>query len=121
MWLFTRYGFFSVSCPNWDKNQLQVRARACKHLASLQGRFPRLKSFKIQETIDADYRYRIVLPRQVWTETVTELVLEQTWSNFKNEANSSQRDAVYDNALHEIWTIMYSAGKEWQKENLKAT
>lgn len=73
MWLFTHYGFFSVSCPTWDKEKLQVRARARKHLVALQTRFPHLAPFLIQESSDADYRYRIVIPKDVWVETISML------------------------------------------------
>ena len=117
MWVFTRYGFFSISCPDWDKSQLQVRARARKHLAALQDRFQHLKLFEVRETPDADYRYRIVVPKQIWVETITALAQEQTWSNFKNEASRCQHDPLYDHALHKIWTIMYNTSNEWRKQD----
>jgi hypothetical protein len=120
MWIFTRYGFFSISCPEWCKNELQVRARARKHLAALQERFQYLRSFEIRETPDADYRYRILVPKQMWSETVAILAQEQIWSNFKNEANRFQHDPLYDDVLHKIWSIMYAASNEWRKQDTKA-
>jgi len=116
MWLFTRYGFFSVSCPDWDRDKLQVRARCKRHLAELQNRFPHLVPFPIRESPNNDYRYRMIVPNDVWVETVSMLAKEQTWSNFKTEAARFQNDKAYDHALHEIWSLMYEHGMEWQKK-----
>jgi hypothetical protein len=58
-----------------------------------------------------DYRYRIVIPKSQWAEVVSEIALEQTWSNFKNEAARFAREdgdsTGFVHALHDIWGTMY--------------
>jgi hypothetical protein len=49
MWIFTRYGFFSIACADkpdgsLDSQSVMVRARCIGHLCSLQKRFPALQS-----------------------------------------------------------------------------
>ena len=114
MWLFTRYGFYSVSVH--DKRQLAVRARAKKHLEQLRNRLPFLKRYEILEDRWKDYRWRLVVPRNVWLDALMTLAVEQHWSNFKKEAARFCPDKIYDEALHSVWGLMYRAGAEWDKE-----
>jgi hypothetical protein len=85
-----------------------VRARRLAHLKSLQTRFPELASAQIAILPGRDYRYRLIAPKQLWSAILTELSLEQEWSNFKNEVARYQgaSDSGYVHALHEVWSIM---------------
>jgi hypothetical protein len=113
MWIFTRYGFFSIACADkpdgsLDSQSVMVRARCIDHLCSLQKRFPVLVVSKIIELPNHDYRYRLLVPKASWSAIVCELAQEQDWSNFKNEAaryqgNSGKR---YIRALHAVWAVM---------------
>ena len=114
MWIFTRYGFYSIACaskPNGslDSQSVMVRARCIAHLRSLQKRFPSLAVGKILESPNHDYRYRLVIPRASWTTMVGKLAQEQEWSNFKNEATKYQGKSGrgYVAALHEVWGVMH--------------
>ncbi len=47
MWVFTRYGFYSIACASkpdgsLDEQTVMVRARCIAHLQILQKRFPAL-------------------------------------------------------------------------------
>jgi hypothetical protein len=47
MWVFTRYGFYSIACASrsdgsLDRQVVMVRARCVTHLQSLQKRFATL-------------------------------------------------------------------------------
>ena len=71
MWIFTRYGFYSVACAgrsdgSVDKATLMVRARCKDHLEKLRDRFPTIAEVEIVTMADRDYRYRIILPKAVW-------------------------------------------------------
>jgi hypothetical protein len=49
MWLFIRYGFYSIACASHpdgslDPQTVMVRARRTAHLSNLQKRFPALAS-----------------------------------------------------------------------------
>jgi hypothetical protein len=81
-----------------------------EHLEAIQNRFPTLiGKLRVIEISEADYGYRLVVGRKVWAEVVSELTLEQTWSNFKNQVamNPDNIRSGYEGALHRIWTIMY--------------
>jgi hypothetical protein len=117
MWIFTRYGFFSIACASGpdgavDPDKVMVRARLQEHLLSLKDRFPKtdLGKADIQCSKHTDYEYRIVLPKDAWVSALAELASEQTWANFKNEAARSARAKgqrhEYVDALHEIWSVM---------------
>ena len=127
MWLFTRYGFFSVACAygsdgTIDSQMLMVRGRRAAHLRNLIERFPSLAGIEIVTLQDRDYRYRIFLAKTIWAEIVGELVKEQDWSNFKNEAAEYQDGSDLGatiHALHRVWSVMNdlqlreSRGRTW--------
>jgi hypothetical protein len=116
MWLFTRYGFYSVACADktdkkdgpLDPATMMVRARRKSHLQALQKRFAQLEASEIVVLKGRDYRYRLFVGKDLWARIVAELASEQTWSNFKNEAarfgGSGSSDYVH--ALHEVWATM---------------
>lgn len=114
MWLFTRYGFFSIACADGadgslDPQTVMVRARRKTHLERLQQRCPALAGVAIVSLPHRDYRYRIIIPKATWTSVVLELAQEQEWSNFKSESARFQGadGADYVNALHRVWEVMY--------------
>ena len=114
MWLFTRYGFYSIACARKpdgapDPDLLMVRARRKAHLANLIQRFPALSGGKVVTSADADYRYRLIVAKAEWTTVVAEMAGEQDWSNFKNQAATFQgaAGADYVEALHDVWSVMY--------------
>lgn len=119
MWIFTRYGFFSIACANKpdgreiDSDSVMVRARDKQHLLNLQERFKgtSIASLAIQTTPENDYRYRLVMPKTDWVGALSEMATEQTWRNFKNEASLFARthkfSSLYVDALHNIWDVMY--------------
>ncbi len=86
-----------------------VRARCISHLESLRKRFEVLASSEILTLPDRDYRYRLLVPKSVGTNIVAQLAEEQTWSNFKDEADRFQgaEGSDYLDALHEVWRLMY--------------
>ena len=115
MWLFTRYGFFSIACArtrdgSLDKDTVMVRARRRDHLANLQRRFPALAEAEVFTLPERDYRYRLIVPKAIWAAVVGELAQEQEWSNFKNEAArfTGREGSSYTHALHEVWQVMFA-------------
>jgi hypothetical protein len=114
MWIFTRYGFFSVAA---SKKDMMVRARALKHLEGLKKRFPVLKDYPVVYLPERDYQFRIVVPKQVWVEVLAKIASEQTWSNVKDEVRKFTGDPIYMKAMHEVWELMFQAGFDWEKES----
>lgn len=113
MWLFTIYGFFSLSLkPN---GSYQIRARARQHIVDLKKRFngsmPGLKEAKITNSRPGDdYPYRVTVPQREVAKMVCELVKEQSWDNFKNQVQKhrgrTHEGEEYHHALHEVWWTM---------------
>jgi predicted small integral membrane protein len=114
MWIFTRYGFFSIACASKtdgtiDPDNVMVRARLHEHLVSLKDRFPdsELGKAEILSWDGRDYKYRVIVPKVAWVGALTEMAAEQTWSNFKNEASRFSRAKkmahAYVDSLHQIW------------------
>jgi hypothetical protein len=106
MWLFTRHGFYSVVQDKKNNQQVQVRAR-------IQDNLQRLSSFVRSATdIDlptaistptADYAYRIVIEKALWTRIATALAAEINYTNFKDTVHGEEdRDEAY----FEIWSAM---------------
>lgn len=114
MWIFTRYGFYSVACASkpdgsLDKETVMVRGRRKDHLHNLRNHFPAIAAAEIVTMADRDYRYRMIVPKSVWGPILAEMAEEQEWSNFKNEvaAHQGAEGAPYAAALHDVWGIMY--------------
>ncbi|HWR50112.1 MAG TPA: hypothetical protein VN428_03340 [Bryobacteraceae bacterium] len=113
MWLFTRYGFFSIACAQkqngtMDADTVMVRARCREHLCNLQERVSALATYEIRLTPGRDYACRIIVPKRVWADVLFDLATEQEWSNFKNEVADFQGEggAGYVHALHDVWARM---------------
>jgi hypothetical protein len=114
MWIFVRYGFYSVACANkpdgsLDRQTVMIRARCRDHLQNLRDRFSALADAEITAIPNRDYRYRLIIPKQVWVPILAEMAEEQDWSNFKNEAARFQAAASSDyiHALHDVWGVMH--------------
>lgn len=109
MWIFTKYGFFSAAATKRDE-KIMIRTREWAHLRNLQKRFPDLGAYVIKESMGTDYQFRLVVPKALWVEVVADLAREQTWSNFKDEAQKFEKDNkqgyAYVDALHDIWSRM---------------
>lgn len=109
MWLFTVYGFFSVTSLRGSQNQLMIRARSKSHLKNLQENFPELANEEIKVWKGRDYPFRFIVSKEVWNTVVTKMVEETNWDNFKDEC--SKRFGLrskYLEALHSIWSTMFS-------------
>ena len=122
MWIFTRYGFFSTVCARQgngaygnavDLDRVMVRARRREHLEALLERFRETVAAptEIHESDHTDYRFRIFLPKAVWSEILGELGNDLDYDNFKDAAHS-QLDGtpdgrLYTSALGEVWQKMW--------------
>jgi hypothetical protein len=114
MWLFTRYGFYSIACAQksngeMDVETMMIRARSMDHLQNLKARFPALAEAEILALPDRDYRWRVVVAKNACAAIVAEMVEEQEWSNFKNEVarHHGSGESDYSQALHQVWQVMY--------------
>ena len=107
------YGFLSLACAQGkdgspDPDTLMVRARCREHLCRLQKRLSSLAAFPILATPERDYPFRLIVPKAFWASSLSELALEQEWSNFKSEVAAFQGEPgeEYVHALHDVWARM---------------
>ena len=117
MWVFTRHGFFSAVCARQgdgthgqpvDPGRIKVRARVREHLEGLKQRFPDLLGqCDVLEFAGTDYAFRIFIDKQVWSNVISGLAEETDYDNFKSEVARQGRDAAYEHALHDVWSVMY--------------
>ncbi len=119
MWVFTKYGFFSVVCARQgsgkrgqpvDPNRMMIRARVRGHLEALKKRFSEfLGQCAIQEFSGTDYAFRIFVPKAVWSQVLASLAEEADYDNFKSEVARHQGNAgaAYEHSLHAVWSVMY--------------
>jgi hypothetical protein len=101
MWLLFDGGFVSIVAHRENKALLCVRGRVrgdveafCKTaIADPKG---------ILETLDADYRFRVVLGRGIVMAAVVEIVATMDYDNFKTRVARSQGIAR-SNVYHDVW------------------
>ncbi len=115
MWIFVKYGFYSIACADKpdgtrDPEAVMIRARRRDHVQNLQTRFPVLAEFAVVVLHNRDYKYRVIVPKAVWIPVLAEMAQEQTGANFKDEAAdyAGTHGSEYVDALHRVWSVMYS-------------
>ena len=106
MWLFTSSGFVSIVQDRDNKDNLMVRARVRDHLKAL---FP---AAAIIETVDADYRYRATVVRNVVQQAMADQVNAIDYPNFKDTVT----DAPYHSACLQVWSSMHQLQMQTLKE-----
>jgi hypothetical protein len=104
MWVFTTIGFYSAVASS--PGTVMVRARDKTHLEVLIEKHLSSKP-EIITSPNADYRYRIIVPKTDWITAMIGLTTDVDYSNFKDETHRIQGQNVYVEALHDVWKTMY--------------
>ncbi len=110
MWIFTKYGFFSVVCArkdggassDVDTNTVMIRARNIKHLQQLCERFDILQGSEIIENTGTDYPCRLIVRAKLWRVVLDQLARDIDYGNFKGCVD----DLEYLTRLHYVWSEM---------------
>lgn len=108
MWLFTKYGFYSIVKEFNNSNMYQCRARRKKDLENLITNFRYLKGYEIHCDKKADYHYRIFINQMHFSMLMLNLSNTVDYSNFKNWVSKSKDQIDKTESYSEIWEIMYS-------------
>lgn len=108
MWIFSKYGFFSVTQNAQRKDLIQIRARAEQDLIDLKEAFPQLERNPIIETPQADYRWRIVCQRWKWNLIGASLTADIDYGNFKGKIATIPTQREKGPMLHDIWSIHHA-------------
>jgi hypothetical protein len=109
MWLFTKYGFYSITKAELTRKKelFQVRARARKDLINLKNAIPSLRFKKIHIYPYADYRFRIYVWKLEMVEILLELGESLDYSNFKNKITGIENQKDKYNYYNKVWGVMY--------------
>jgi hypothetical protein len=98
MWVFQNSSFLSVVAHKDRPGHLLVRSRI---KGDIERAIPEAKVF---EDVDADYRYRAVVPTELFKDAMGEAVDRIDYYNFKN----SVRDGPRHDAYMSVWQVMAS-------------
>jgi hypothetical protein len=110
MWIFCKLGFFSAVQHRDKPDILLVRGRFggdLERLLSSLSPEDRDVCSAVAETPNADYLYRLEMPKRVFAKAVGEIAEEINSDNFKDsvhEGNRSPRDLAYIGCWSELRT-----------------
>lgn len=101
MWIASKHGFISIVAHRDNPELYIFRAREKNDLSSL------FEVQLIQETPEADYAFRVFVPRKEALAVMAALLKGIDYPNFKSSIaqNPEQRHKL--SAYHEIWGIMH--------------
>lgn len=99
MWIFSKTGFVSAVEHRDDPSLIMLRARARKDL----GPFLKVPGTKVNITPDADYKYRVILPKDAFSKILSSMASDIDYPNFKNAVHG---DPGRDNAYMHVWSAM---------------
>jgi len=117
MWIFTRYGFYSVvekAKREGSGSEVHVRSRVREQLEDLCGLCSSLAAEgmdpqAIEEGTATDYQYRVRLTRAAWDQVAAKLAQDLDYSNFKGEVHrrgGAKNSAAYD-VYHDQLYMVY--------------
>ena len=110
MWIFCKCGFFSAVQHRDKPDTLLVRGRFGGDLERLLDRLSpeeRESCSSVTESPNADYLYRMEIPKHIFAKAVGEIADEIDYGNFKDsvhEGYGSPRDAAYMGCWSELRT-----------------
>jgi len=107
MWLFyPKYLFMSVveNMNDQTHSTLLVRFRRKANAVAFMSDFP---VGVLKTTPDHDYKYRLVVPKEVMAEIIHKLVQNIDYGNLKDEAENRSKDSEESVLLHRVWDLLY--------------
>ena len=117
MWIASKSGFYSIVQTRDNQRLLMVRARAEKDLINLKNNVVAFKNHEILLTLDADYRFRLIVTRDELHELMQFLTEEIDYPNFKDKIHETpdQKDKL--TYYSKIWSTMHDYQKSQKKIN----
>jgi hypothetical protein len=107
----TTDGFFSAVQHRDKPNMLLVRARSRADLEQLADRIS-INPSKILSTDNADYPYRVLLPKEQWAEYLLSATEDLTYPNFKSAVAKTNPERAY--IYHDVWSALFEIEREGQ-------
>lgn len=104
MWIISTQGFISIVQHSANAENFLLRARTAADLVA------HLKSAgvdrAVQETPDADYRFRVIVTRAELNQLFAALPASIDYPNFKNAVAARGGDSGRLAAYHAIWHVL---------------
>jgi hypothetical protein len=113
MWLYTELGFYSIIHKQpCNRDELLVRTRSKIDIDKLKQKLKAKYQFdgEIIDSPKADYAYRMIVSRKIFSAFVADAVMEIDYDNFKNTV--PRMDYKRHEAYMNCWEAMY----EWQRD-----
>jgi hypothetical protein len=108
MWIFINDAFFSI-VKSRTRGHLLVRARAKGDIERVFGMGSAAQvGAPVEETPEADYRFRVSLPNRRVSSIIEGEVLRIDYTNFK--------DSIHDNRYHDACLKVWSAMHRYQSD-----
>lgn len=107
MWLFTKFGFFSVVIDQKNKDVYKVRARKRNDLEQLKFGIRSLSKCTVHEDKRADYHFRIFVNKGQLKEIMDVLSDTLDYPNFKDMISESDNQNDKLDSYHQVWEVMY--------------
>ena len=104
MWIFTQHGMISAVAHREFAETLLVRSRVKGHLEAFLGG----RDLEIVTTDQADYQFRVVVPKSLFVTLMEEQTQAVDYDNFKGRVDSLP-EKTYARLLHTVWQRVYDA------------
>lgn len=105
MWTATTDGFYSVVANRNDSTMVLVRARDRKDLERLSEKVNQKKKVgPIVDSPNADYPYRIHMPKKAWADYIASAASDIDYPNFKSRIGKDDRERA--DVYHDVWAAL---------------
>ena len=115
MWLFTRWGFYSIACARQgddgstgneiDSHSLVIEAFDEQHLTALKSHLPDLiGNCFIKQVAESEFRFHMIVDKNIWSQVMLSLSQELNYDDFREEMvrKHSMDDPAYLKAMTDI-------------------
>lgn len=106
MWIFTRFGFFSVVTAHSTNGEIiAIRSRVRDDLEKLRRLDDDLELAPVHVTADRDYPFRVFVEKDTWVTLAAHLAADVDYRNFKSKVGeeSKERAQVYAGIWHHLF------------------
>ena len=108
MWVFTKEGVFSAV---WDRycrgDEVMIRAHSKDDICRLSKKIiGYCDADLIYEAEDADYRFRIKIPKTVWSEYLADCALQIDYPSVKKNI-IPDNDPLRKDAYYQVWETLF--------------
>jgi hypothetical protein len=107
MWIFSRYGHYSIVQNLVDPTRFKVRSRKIEDLEILKRAVPLLRNTPITEDRRADYRYRLFITQEQFIDVMLRLGESVDYTSFKDAIYQDPQQKDRLNSYHKVWETMY--------------